>query len=102
MLLSENFLVKFLPAPEPFRRKDALGWFWGFLYIYLQDPSTVLNGEENFRFRSSMQLRAWILLLAPAAPAGFPAKAFNLLLDFWQTILNPEIWHPQRLLNPDI
>ena len=35
VLLLETFLVKFLPAPEPFRRKDALGWVWGFLYIYL-------------------------------------------------------------------
>ena len=35
VLLLETFLLKFLPAPEPFRRKDALGWVWGFLYIYL-------------------------------------------------------------------
>ena len=26
VLLLENCLLKFLPAPEPFRRKDALGW----------------------------------------------------------------------------
>ena len=25
VLLLENFLLKFLPAPEPFQRKDALG-----------------------------------------------------------------------------
>ena len=35
VLLLETFLLKFVPAPEPFRRKDALGWVWGFLYIYL-------------------------------------------------------------------
>ena len=35
VLLLETLLVKFLPAPEPFQRKDALGWVWGFLYIYL-------------------------------------------------------------------
>ena len=35
VLLLEMFLVKFFPAPESFWRKDALGWFWGFLYIYL-------------------------------------------------------------------
>ena len=36
VLLLETFLVKFLPAPEPFWRKDALGWVWGFfIYIYL-------------------------------------------------------------------
>ena len=34
VLLLETFLLKLLPAPEPFRRKDALGWVWGFL-IYL-------------------------------------------------------------------
>ena len=34
VLLLETFLVKFLPAPEPFRLKDALGWVWGF-FIYL-------------------------------------------------------------------
>ena len=34
VLLLETFLVKFLPAPEPFWRKDSLGWVWGGLYIY--------------------------------------------------------------------
>ena len=34
VLLLETLLVKFLPAPEPFQRKDPLGWFWGF-YKYL-------------------------------------------------------------------
>ena len=34
MLLLETLLVKFIPAPEPFWRKYALGWVWGF-YIYL-------------------------------------------------------------------
>ena len=34
VLLFETFLLKFLPATEPFRRKDALGWVWGF-FIYL-------------------------------------------------------------------
>ena len=28
VLLLENFLLKFLSTPEPFRRKDALGWVW--------------------------------------------------------------------------
>ena len=32
--LLETLLVKFLPEPEPFRSKDALGWVRGFLYIY--------------------------------------------------------------------
>ena len=28
MLLLETLLVNFLPAPEPFWRKDDLGWVW--------------------------------------------------------------------------
>ena len=103
VLLLENFLVKFLPAPEPFRRKYALGWVWGF-FIYLSvgsfdDPE---HGGELFCFGISMQLRAGILLWAPASSSGFPAKAFNLLLDFRQRLLNPGIWHSQRLLNSNI
>ena len=35
VLLLETFLLKFLPAPEPFWCKDTLGWVWGFIYIYL-------------------------------------------------------------------
>ena len=51
VLLLETLLVKFLPAPEPFRRKDALGWVWGF-FIYLfvgssNDPER--GGELLFR-----------------------------------------------------
>ena len=38
----------------------------------------ILNGKESFRFESLMQSKAGILLLA----ARFPAKAFNILLDF--------------------
>ena len=34
VLLLETLLVKFLPVTKPFWRKDALGWVWGFLYIY--------------------------------------------------------------------
>ena len=34
VLLLETFLVNFLSAPEPFRRKNALGWVWGF-FIYI-------------------------------------------------------------------
>ena len=62
VLLLETFLVKFLPAPKPFQCKDALGWDWRFLYIYLQDPSTILNGEGIFRFGNLMQSRVGILL----------------------------------------
>ena len=60
-MLLENLLVKFLPAPKPFQRKYALGWVWGFIYIYLLDPSTILNGEGIFCFGKSMQSRAGIL-----------------------------------------
>ena len=34
VLLLENFLVKFLRAPELFWRKYALEWVWG-LYLYI-------------------------------------------------------------------
>ena len=52
VLLLETFLLKFLPAPEPFRRKDALGWVWGF-FIYLSVGS--FNDPEQgggFSFRN--------------------------------------------------
>ena len=53
VLLLENFLVNLFPAPEPSRRKDALGWVW-VLYIYLfvgsfDDPE---QGGELFVFES--------------------------------------------------
>ena len=57
------------------------------------------TGRGAFRFGILMQLRAVLLLWAPATPAGFPTKDFNLLLDFQQRLLNLEIWHTQRLLN---
>ena len=93
-LLLETFLSKVLPAPEPFQRKDALGWVWGFYISICSILRRSWTGRGAFRFGISMQLRAGILLWAPAYPAGFPAKAFNILLDFRQRILNPEIWHP--------
>ena len=34
VLFLETLLVKFSHAPKPFRRKDELGWVWGF-FIYL-------------------------------------------------------------------
>ena len=100
VLLLESFLLKFLPAPEPFRRKDALGWVWGFFYISIcRILQRSWTGRGDFRFEISMQLRAGILSWAPASHAEFLEKAFKLLLDFRQRLLNPEIWHPQRLLN---
>ena len=35
VLFLETLQVNFLPAPKLFWHKDALGWVWGFLYIYL-------------------------------------------------------------------
>ena len=35
VLFLDTLLVKFLPAPKHFWCKDALGWFWEFVYIYL-------------------------------------------------------------------
>ena len=38
VLLLEKYLLKFLPAPETFWRKDDLGWVWVF-FIYLFEGS---------------------------------------------------------------
>ena len=87
-MLLETFLSKFLPTPEPFRRKDALGWVWEFLYIYLWDPSTILNREGGFLFRNldaiesrnfimSSCFSCWISGNGFKSPAGFSKKAFK-------------------------
>ena len=34
VLFLETLLVKVVPTPKPFWRKDYLGWVWG-LYIYI-------------------------------------------------------------------
>ena len=73
----ETFLVKFLPAPEPFRRKDALGWVWGFLiYLFVgsfDDPEQV--GELFVsEYRCNLEQEFYYELLL-------------LLLDFWQRLL---------------
>ena len=47
MLLLETLLVKYLPAPEPFPRKDALGWVWGFLiYLFVGSFNNLERGGE--------------------------------------------------------
>ena len=42
VLILETYIVKFLPVPKPFKRKDALRWVWGFLIDlfvgYFDDP----------------------------------------------------------------
>ena len=49
VLLLETFLVKFLPAPEPFRLKDALGWVWGFfIYLFLGSFDDPEQGGGGF------------------------------------------------------
>ena len=49
VFLLENFLLKFLPAPKPFRRKDALGWVWGFLiYLFVGSFDDPEQGGELF------------------------------------------------------
>ena len=67
MLLLETLLVKFLPAPEPFWSKDALGWVWEFfIYLFIgsfNDPER--GGELSFwnldaiENRDSNMLRSW-------------------------------------------
>ena len=72
------------------------------IYLFVGSFDDPEQGGELFCFRILMQSGAGILSWAPDSPAGFPAKAFNLLLDFWQRLLNPDIWHPQRLLDSKI
>ena len=63
VLLLETFLVNFLPAPEPFRLKDALRWVWGFfIYLFVGSFDDPEQGGELFSFGISMQSRAGILL----------------------------------------
>ena len=63
VLLLENLLVKFLPASEPFLRKYALGWVWGFLiYLfagYFDDPER--GGELSFRKLDAIESRNFIM-----------------------------------------
>ena len=85
VLLLETLLVKFLPAPDPFWNKYALGRVWG-LYIYLfvgsfDDPER--SGELSFRKLNAIESRNLIW-----AHSRFPAKAFNLLLYFRERFLN--------------
>ena len=49
MLLLDTVLVKFLPAPEHFRRKYAFGWCLGmFLYIFVGSFDDPERGGELF------------------------------------------------------
>ena len=77
MLLLETFLAMFLPAPETFRRKDALGWVWGFLiYLfvgYFDDPEQG-GGIFVLEYRCNREQEFYYELLL-------------LLLDFRQSLL---------------
>ena len=64
VLLLETLLVNFLPAPESFRRKDSLGWVWGF-FIYLfegsfDDPER--GGELLFWKLDAIDSRNFIMI----------------------------------------
>ena len=49
VLLLETLLVNFLPAPEPFRRKDALGRFWRFfMYLFVGSFDDPERGRGAF------------------------------------------------------
>ena len=63
VLLLEKFLVKLLPAPEPFQRKYALAWVWGFsIYLFVGSFDNFEQGRELFRFGISTQSISGILL----------------------------------------
>ena len=98
----ETLIVNFLPAPKPFRRKDALGLVWGF-FIYLfvgpfDNPER--GGGLSFRNLAAIDSRnfimssccsCWISGKNFESPAGFSTKAFK-----------SQYLTPQRLLNSKI
>ena len=63
VLLLETLLVNFLSVPVPFRRKDALGWVWGFLiYVlvgFFNYPER--GGELSFRNLDAIESRNFIM-----------------------------------------
>ena len=81
VLLLEGFLVNFLPAPKPFRRKDALGWVWEF-FIYLfvgsfDDPEQgggLFVSESRYNREHEFYYELLLLLL------GFQQR---LLISCW-------------------
>ena len=77
VLLLETFLVKFLPAPEPFWCKDSLGWVWGFfihLFVGSFDDPEQGGGLFVSEFRCNREQEFYYELLL-------------LLLDFRQRLL---------------
>ena len=93
VFLLETFLVKFLPLPEPFRRKYSLGWVWGF-FIYLfvgsfDDPERgggifVLearcNQEQEFYYELLlllMDFRKRLLISCWIFDKGFQIRRFD-------------------------
>ena len=79
MLLLENFLVNFLPTPEPFRRKDALGWVWRFfIYLFVGSFNDPEQGGELFVSESQCNQEQ-----------EFYYELLLLLLDFRQRLLIP-------------
>ena len=76
VLLLETLLVKFLPAPEPFLRKDDLGWVWGFLYIYLYDPSTILNREGGLSFWNLVSIESRNFIMRSCFSCWISDKGF--------------------------
>ena len=77
VVLLETLLVKFLPAPEPFRSEDALGWVWGFfIYLFVGSFKDPEQGGELFVSES------WC-----NQEQEFYYKILLLLLDFRQRLL---------------
>ena len=77
VLLLETLIVKFLPAPEPFRCKDYFGWVWGFfIYLFVRSFDNPERGGELF-------------VLEPRCnrEQEFYYELLLLLLDFRQRLL---------------
>ena len=76
------------------RRRCCRRYFFIYLFVgSFDDPER--GGELSFRKLDAIERQEFYYKLL----LNFLAKAFNPFLDFWQRILNSEIWHPQRLLN---
>ena len=53
-LILETFLVKFLPAPEHFRRKILLGWVWDFY------PNSFTGSLDDPERVGELSKRTWM------------------------------------------
>ena len=89
-------LIKFLPAPEPFRRKMLLGWVWGFCSNSFAAGSFD-NPERGEDLLKQMRLGAKYYLWAPSGI--LPKRVSNF--KFWNlTHCDPKLSLPASPLAP--